>query len=431
MTTPLRSGQPLLITLGAMLSLLPATRAQVPFDISPFAGLYAPLGSMFVCGRYPCGYSNGGVPVPPAQTIALQKTIALGGHLTAWPTGRRWGIEATFAYAPSGVTMACRVSDCNAGNAVTASARLVVPVIGVTSSPSFYLGAGVGLVALGGTAYAGVAGTTSINPTVGAGVELKLASARAVRIEAEYYMFRPPFRLESCDASWGICRVLPPSNSGWSQQFQHTLILSVGWVVRGGGPRNRTAEARDTTAAQHTGLSYAISPGLTVPTGYFHSDASGDGYNAGWQGMALVEFKVPHTALGVRLDGSYGENSANDKLKAQTVANTGRPTDYKAKTLGASVDLTFEFHSSSPAKAYVLAGVGTYKFQIAAPSSVTLSSFTSKMTFAWNGGAGLSYSIRGASVVLEARYFNISSPPFQGWDIRYVPITLGVRFGGR
>ncbi len=431
MITPLRSGQPLLITLGAMLSLLPATRAQVPFDISPFAGLYAPLGSMFVCGGYPCGYSNGGVPVPPAQTIALQKTIALGGHLTAWPTGRRWGIEATFAYASSGVTMACRVSDCNAGNAVTASARLVVPVIGVTSSPSFYLGAGVGLVALGGTAYAGVAGTTSINPTVGAGVELKVASARAVRIEAEYYMFRPPFRLESCDASWGVCRVLPPTNALWTQQFQHTLILSVGWVVRGGGPRNRTAEARDTTAAQHTRLSYAISPGLTVPTGSFHSDADGYGFNAGWQGMALVEFKVPQTALGVRLDGSYGENSANDKLKAQTVANTGRPTDYKAKTLGASVDLTFEFPSSSPAKAYVLAGVGTYKFQIVAPSSVTLSSFTSKMTFAWNGGAGLRYSIGGVSLVLEARYFNISSPPFQGWDIRYVPITVGVRFGGR
>jgi len=66
-----------------------------------------------------------------------------------------------------------------------------------------------------------------------------------------------------------------------------------------------------------------------------------------------------------------------------------------------------------------------------APSSVTLSSFTSKMTFAWNGGAGLSYSIGGVSLVLEARYFNISSPPFQGWDIRYIPITLGVRFGGR
>jgi hypothetical protein len=239
MTILSRSRGPLLTTLGAMLSLLPAARAQVPFDISPYAGLYAPLGSMFVpgnCGGPPCGYANGGSPVPLGQTVALQTTIALGGHLTAWPMGRRWGIEATFAYAPSGVTMACRVSDCNAGHAVTASARVMVPVIGVTSSRSFYLGAGVGFVALGGTAYEGVAGTTSISPTVGAGLELKLASARSVRIEAEDYWFRPPFRNESCDASWGVCRVLPPF-TGWTQRFQHTLILSVGWVFRGGGPR--------------------------------------------------------------------------------------------------------------------------------------------------------------------------------------------------
>jgi hypothetical protein len=239
MTTALPSPRPLLTTLGAMLSLVPAARAQVPFDISPYAGLYAPLGSMFVpgnCGGSPCLYANGGSPVPSGQTVALQKTIALGGHLTAWPTGRRWGIEATFAYAPSGVTMACRVPDCNAGHAVTASARVVVPVIGVTSARSFYLGAGVGLVALGGAAYKGVAGTTSISPTVGAGVELKVASARSVRIEAEDYFFRPSFRFESCDASDGVCRVLPP-NPGWTQQFQHTLFLSVGWVFRGGGPR--------------------------------------------------------------------------------------------------------------------------------------------------------------------------------------------------
>src|SRR5258708_5373925 len=111
MTTPLRSRQPLLIPLGAMLSLLPATRAQVPFDISPYAALYAPLGSKFVCGGgYPCGYPNGGVAVPLGQPVALQKTIALGSHLTVWPA-RRFGIEAPFAYGPSGVRMAGRMPD--------------------------------------------------------------------------------------------------------------------------------------------------------------------------------------------------------------------------------------------------------------------------------------------------------------------------------
>jgi hypothetical protein len=188
---------------------------------------------MFVCGRPACGWDGATAPTPqPGQGVALQKTIAVGGRVTVWPA-RRFGIEATFGYAPSGVTIGCRVPDCNAGNAVMASARVVVPVIGVTSARSFYLGAGVGLVALGGTAYEGVAGTTSIRPTVGGGVELKVASARSVRIEADVYLFRPHFRLEACDASWGICRVLPPNNTGWNQQFQHTVILSIGWVFRG------------------------------------------------------------------------------------------------------------------------------------------------------------------------------------------------------
>ena len=251
MTTPLLSRRRLLTTLAAMLSLLPASRAQgqaapkgplgipsMPYDISVYAGLFAPLGSMFVpgnCGGYPCGYANGGSPAPLGQTVALQTTIAVGSHVTVWPV-TRFGIEASFAYAPSGVTMACRVSACNAGHVVIASAKVVVPLIGAPSRRSFYLGGGVALVGLGGNAYEGVAGTTSVARTVGAGLELWAKSAAPVRIAAEVYLFRPPFRLESCDASYGICRVLPP-NGGWTQQSQHTVILSVGWVVRGGGPR--------------------------------------------------------------------------------------------------------------------------------------------------------------------------------------------------
>lgn len=221
MTAPLISRQPLLITLGAMLSLLPATSAQVLFDVSPYAGFYLPLGSMFVwTGPQPYGdqWGNG-------STVALQKASAFGSHLTVWPV-ERFGIEATIGYAPSGVTWRCRVGGCGDGHAVTASAKAVA-LIGGPSRRSFYLGGGVGGVALGGYAYEGVAGTTSVAGTMGAGVELMAASAAPVRIEAEVYLFRPPFRLETCNASNAVCRLLVPS---WKQQFQHAVILSIGWV---------------------------------------------------------------------------------------------------------------------------------------------------------------------------------------------------------
>lgn len=215
-------------TLSALLSLLPNARAQVPLDISPYAGSFVPIRSMFVQNNplVPWdGYGTG-------TTVALQKTIAVGGRLTVWPE-RRFGIEATFGYAPSGFTgLGCRVPACNEGHVVTASAKVVVPLIGVTSRRSFYLGGGVGLVDLGGRAYNGVAVTTSVAGIVGAGVELKVASGGAVRIEADDYLFRPRFRFESCDQSDGVCRVL-----SWKQPFQHAVILSIGWVFRGGGSR--------------------------------------------------------------------------------------------------------------------------------------------------------------------------------------------------
>lgn len=79
-----------------MLSLVRATSAQVSFEISPYAGLSVPLRSMFV--------QNIPVQVPYDQygtgaTVALKKTIAVGGHLTVWAV-RRFGIETTLGYAP-------------------------------------------------------------------------------------------------------------------------------------------------------------------------------------------------------------------------------------------------------------------------------------------------------------------------------------------
>ena len=181
--------------------------------------------------------------------------------------------------------------------------------------------------------------------------------------------------------------------------------------------------------AQRSRPSYGFGAGLTIPTGFFHNDGTGDGFNSGWEGMGLLEFKLPKTAIGVRFEGSYSQNSANDQLKAELSAAVGSPTDATVKILGGSVDLTYAFRSSSPAKAYLLAGIGMYNFKLAVSSGNTTVD-TSKTKFTWNGGAGLSYRLGGAALFLEARYFDMSAP-FGGSDIKFVPIIAGVRFGGR
>lgn len=236
MTILSRSRQPLLTVLGALLSLLPAARAQVSFDIAPYVGFSVPLRSMFV-EKPPVSqpfdqYGTG-------ATVALQKTIAVGTHLTVWPA-RRFGLEATFGYAPSGVTMGCRslAGGCNQGHVVTASAKVVVPLSAAGSLRSFYVGAGVGLVDLGGPAYEGLAVATSGAGTVAAGWERKSASAWSVRIEAEDYVFLPHFQENSCSTNWAVCRVI---FYGWGQQLQHGVILSIGLVFHSRGPQRYDA----------------------------------------------------------------------------------------------------------------------------------------------------------------------------------------------
>lgn len=187
--------------------------------------------------------------------------------------------------------------------------------------------------------------------------------------------------------------------------------------------------ATGTGAAQGVRPSYGFAGGLTVPTGDFHSDVNGDGFDTGWQGMAFFGLHLPHTALGVRLDGTYSENSANDKLKADATAIVGAPTDLKTKLLGASLDVTYEFRSLSPASVYVLSGIGFYDAKVSATSG-NVTADTSETRFTWNAGAALTYSVGRATLFLEVRYFDISSP-FGGSDLKYVPITAGVRFGGK
>lgn len=185
-----------------------------------------------------------------------------------------------------------------------------------------------------------------------------------------------------------------------------------------------------TAAAQVIRPEYGVGGGLTVPTGDFHADARGEGYNTGWQGTAWVGFKLLRTSLGIRVDGSYGENGANDKLKADVTAVAGQPADAKTKLLGGSLNLTYEFRSSSPMKAYVLAGIGFYNTKVLVTSgNVTAEASATKL--AWNGGAGFSYGVGSAALFLGVRYFAIPSPFGPGSDVRYVPIIVGVGRGGK
>ena len=184
-----------------------------------------------------------------------------------------------------------------------------------------------------------------------------------------------------------------------------------------------------TAAAQNFTPYLGVGFGASIPTGDFHADVNGDGYNAGWHGLALVGFNLPKLPVGFRVEGAYNHNSANDRLKAAISALAGAPGDSKTELLGGNVDLTCQFAISSPAKAYVLGGIGLENVKVSVTSGGATKD-TRETRFAWNAGAGLTYGIGGAALFLEARYFEVPEAS-SGMKIAFFPITAGIRFGGR
>src|SRR5213078_5338141 len=61
-------------------------------------------------------------------------------------------------------------------------------------------------------------------------------------------------------------------------------------------------------AGQGARVQFGVGGSLTVPLGDFHADANGDGFKAGWQGLALLDVRPRKSPVGFRVDFDYGEN---------------------------------------------------------------------------------------------------------------------------
>jgi len=182
-----------------------------------------------------------------------------------------------------------------------------------------------------------------------------------------------------------------------------------------------------TASAQGIRPQLGVAAGVTVPTGDYHAAASGEGFNTALQAMALVAFKPPTWPVGFRVDATYGTNAANDHLKADLADSLGHPADEKAKLLGANVDLTYLFGSTSRVQPYLLGGIGVYHMTISVTSGGSTAD-NSETRFAWNLGGGIGLRVRGTALFLEARYIDVGA--VSGFPrTTFLPITAGIRFG--
>jgi opacity protein-like surface antigen len=176
---------------------------------------------------------------------------------------------------------------------------------------------------------------------------------------------------------------------------------------------------------------FGIGLGLAAPQGEFRGDVNGEGFNAGWQALALLEFREPQRPVGVRVDVIVGENPANDLLNADVTAFAGQTVTSKLRTFGANVDLIYSLGSARRrGGAYLLGGIGTCRVTLS-ETSQGITADTSETKFAWNAGGGLSFPFGTAAMFLEARYVSVSSTFFASGKAPFVALTAGVRLGRR
>jgi len=167
--------------------------------------------------------------------------------------------------------------------------------------------------------------------------------------------------------------------------------------------------------AMAQGAKFSVGGGLTLPLGDF-----GDVASTGWHGLAAVGFQPANLPVGFQLDGMYqrfGVENAPDNFDGNTQIIQGT----------ANVVYTFTTAEASTFHPYLIGGVGVYNSKPTGDDLTALVGDESSTDFGVNAGAGFDFQAGSVGLFLEGRFHNIFS---DGSDANFIPITVGVRFGG-
>jgi len=164
-----------------------------------------------------------------------------------------------------------------------------------------------------------------------------------------------------------------------------------------------------------TGVEFGLGGGVSIPSGDFDDIAK-----LGWHGLAEVSFVPQSLPVGFQIDGSFSRFGVEDAaaagfdLKYQMIYGTGNVV-YKFKT---SEDSKF--------RPYLLGGVGVYNFDVKGPDADLIPD-NSTTKFGINAGAGFDIKAQSVGFFVEGRFHDVFT---DGPNLQFIPITVGVRFGG-
>ena len=160
-------------------------------------------------------------------------------------------------------------------------------------------------------------------------------------------------------------------------------------------------------------VSFGLGGGVTIPTG-----STSDALKTGWHGMALVRFKPAASPVGFQIDGMYQRLSVDDG---------GLDLDLTTQIINGTANVVFSFPVSEETRfrPYLIGGGGLYNFDLKGDDAPATTE--SETDFGINAGAGFDVSFGGGTLFVEGRFHNVFS---EGDDAKFIPITVGVRFGG-
>jgi hypothetical protein len=156
------------------------------------------------------------------------------------------------------------------------------------------------------------------------------------------------------------------------------------------------------------GAEFSLGGGLGIPLGTYNDVAK-----IGWQGTAGIAFVGKTAPVGVRVDGSYAQFSDETTL------------DIKSQLIYGTANVVYRLGGSTESRVrpYLVGGGGVYNLKAIGDDAFEGSS----TDFGVNLGAGLDVGAGGAGIFVEARWHNIF---LEGANLKLIPITLGLRFGG-
>ena len=161
------------------------------------------------------------------------------------------------------------------------------------------------------------------------------------------------------------------------------------------------------------GAEFSLGGGIANPLGTFN-----DATKLGWMGMAGLSVVPTGSPVGFQIDGQYH----------QYPFDVGGGHE---RFLIGTGDVVYKFKTSEETqfRPYLIGGGGVYNFKGTGSNTVggNFSTTGSTTKFGVNAGAGFDFKAGSAGLFVEGRFHDVFT---SGKDVTFIPVTVGIRFGG-